>query len=72
MFNEYLSKKTACLCAEPENFVRRCGNQQVFSGSRSKADLQCRIKMRALHIENTHIDMEQLDRDKKKKKEVRK
>lgn len=59
----YLPKQTACLCAKPKDLVRRCSDQQVFSGSRREADLQRRIKVRALNVQDAHIYVEQLDRD---------
>lgn len=59
----YLSEKTACLSVNPENFVSRCSDKQMFSGGWREADLQCRIQAGALHIQNTHIYVKQLHRD---------
>lgn len=63
MLKCYLSEKTACLRANPENFVSRCSNQQMFRGGWREADLQRRIQAGALHIQNTHIYVKQLHRD---------
>ncbi len=59
----YLAEQTARLGANPEDLVSRCGDQQVFSGGWREADLQCGIKTGALYVQNTHVYMEQLDRD---------
>lgn len=63
----HLSEQAACLGADPEDLVRRCGDQQVFSGGRREADPQCRVETGAVHVQNTHVYVEQLDRDGKRK-----
>lgn len=54
----YLPEQTARLGANPEDFVCRCGDQQMFSGGWGEADFQRRIQTGALDVQNTHIYME--------------